>query len=124
VIDERTRQRFDLLVVDQRHLRPARVLQPRGEEVHSSAGPVPELDVNLAEVVLRELPLQPLEASAGSPRWSEFPERIRSEFLESTPIFAWSQWKRRLLVRWEYYASNFLGFVQLGCCISMLLREF
>jgi hypothetical protein len=33
------------------------------------------------------------------------------------------QWKRRLLVRWEYYASNFLGFVQLGC-ISMLLRQF
>jgi hypothetical protein len=28
------------------------------------------------------------------------------------------EWKRRLLVRWEYYASNFLGFVQLGCCIS------
>jgi transposase len=38
-------------------------------------------------------------------------------------FFAWLQWKRRLLVRWEYYASNFLGFVQLGC-ISMLLRQF
>jgi transposase len=25
-------------------------------------------------------------------------------------FFAWLQWKRRLLVRWEYYASNFLGF--------------
>src|SRR5512134_2987407 len=38
-------------------------------------------------------------------------------------FFAWLQWKRRLLVRWEYYASNFLGFVQLGC-ISILLRQF
>jgi transposase len=38
-------------------------------------------------------------------------------------FFAWLQWKRRLLVRWEYYASNFLGFVQLAC-ISMLLRQF
>jgi transposase len=38
-------------------------------------------------------------------------------------FFAWLQWKRRLLVRWEYYPSNFLGFVQLGC-ISMLLRQF
>jgi transposase len=38
-------------------------------------------------------------------------------------FFAWLQWKRRLLVRWEYYASNFLGFVQLGC-IVMLLRQF
>ena len=38
-------------------------------------------------------------------------------------FFAWLQWKRRLLVRWEYYAANFLGFVQLAC-ISMLLRQF
>jgi transposase len=29
-------------------------------------------------------------------------------------FFAWLQWKRRLLVRWEYYANNFLGFVQLA----------
>ncbi len=28
--------------------------------------------------------------------------------------FAWLQWKRRLLVRWEYYVSNFLGFVRAG----------
>jgi len=26
-------------------------------------------------------------------------------------FFAWLQWKRRLLIRWEYYATNFLGFV-------------
>ena len=38
-------------------------------------------------------------------------------------FFAWIQWKRRLLVRWEYYASNFLGFVQLAS-ITMLLRRF
>jgi len=38
-------------------------------------------------------------------------------------FFAWLQWKRRLLVRWEYYAANFLGFVQLAC-ITMLLRQF
>ena len=38
-------------------------------------------------------------------------------------FFAWLQWKRRLLVRWEYYAANFLGFVQLGC-IAILLRQF
>jgi transposase len=37
-------------------------------------------------------------------------------------FFAWLQWKRRLLVRWEYYATNFLGFVQLAC-ITMLLRQ-
>jgi transposase len=38
-------------------------------------------------------------------------------------LFAWMQWKRRLLIRREYYASNFLGFVQLAC-IAMLLRQF
>jgi transposase len=38
-------------------------------------------------------------------------------------FFAWLQWERRLLVRWEYYASNFLGFVQLAC-IAMLLKQF
>ena len=38
-------------------------------------------------------------------------------------FFAWIQWQRRLLVRWEYYSSNFLGFVQLAT-ISIFLRQF
>lgn len=38
-------------------------------------------------------------------------------------FFAWLQWQRRLLVRWEYYAENFLGFVQLAT-IGVLLRQF
>jgi len=37
-------------------------------------------------------------------------------------FFAWLQWQRRLLVRWEYYAHNFLGFVQLAS-ISILLKR-
>ncbi len=37
-------------------------------------------------------------------------------------FFAWLQWQRRLLVRWEYYAGNFLGFVQLAS-IVILLRQ-
>ena len=36
--------------------------------------------------------------------------------------FAWLQWKRRLVVRWEYYASNFLGFVELAS-ITILLKR-
>ncbi|MBS0183822.1 MAG: hypothetical protein JSS39_15635 [Nitrospira sp.] len=31
------------------------------------------------------------------------------------------QWKRRVLIRWEYDATNFLRFVQLAC-ITMLLK--
>ncbi len=38
-------------------------------------------------------------------------------------FFAWLQWKRRLLIRWEYYVTNFLGFVQLAS-ITMLLQRF
>ena len=36
--------------------------------------------------------------------------------------FAWLQWKRRLLVRWEYYPSNFLGFVELASLTILLKR--
>ena len=38
-------------------------------------------------------------------------------------FFAWLQWHRRLLVRWEYYPINFLGFVQLAS-IAILLKQF
>jgi len=38
-------------------------------------------------------------------------------------FFAWLQWRRRLLVRWELYPHNFLGFVQLAA-ICILLRHF
>jgi len=38
-------------------------------------------------------------------------------------FFAWRQWRRRLVVPWEYYPLNFLGFVQLAA-ICILLRHF
>src|ERR1700746_2499376 len=38
-------------------------------------------------------------------------------------FFAWIQWRRRLLVRWEFYPQNFLGFVQLACLL-ILFRQF
>jgi transposase len=38
-------------------------------------------------------------------------------------FFAWLQWKRRLLVRSEYYAQNFLGFIQLAS-VMMFLKRF
>jgi len=37
-------------------------------------------------------------------------------------FFAWIQWKRRLLTRWEYYPENFLGFVQLASAMVLLRR--
>ncbi len=38
-------------------------------------------------------------------------------------FFACMQWQRRLLVRWEYYSTNFLGFVQLAA-LCILLKQF
>ena len=38
-------------------------------------------------------------------------------------FFAWLHNYRRLTVRWEYHAANFLGFLKLGC-ILILLRNF
>lgn len=37
--------------------------------------------------------------------------------------FAWLQWQRRLVTRWEFHMQNFLGFVQLAS-IKILLRQF
>lgn len=47
---------------------------------------------------------------------------VTVDFVHGT-CAAWLQWQRRLLVRWEYYAENFLGFVQLAT-IGILLRQF
>jgi len=38
-------------------------------------------------------------------------------------FFAWIQWQRRFLVRWEYYPTNFLSFVQLAA-LCILLKRF
>lgn len=37
-------------------------------------------------------------------------------------LFAWLQNFRRIQVRYDYYADNFLGFVQLGCMMILLRR--
>lgn len=37
-------------------------------------------------------------------------------------FFAWLQWQRRLITRWEFYAANFLGFVQLASVMILLKR--
>jgi len=36
-------------------------------------------------------------------------------------LFAWLQWFRRLVTRYEFHAENFLGMVRLGC-MSIILR--
>ncbi len=38
-------------------------------------------------------------------------------------LFAWLKRFRRIALRWDHKAVNFLGFVQLGCAV-ILLRQF
>jgi transposase len=38
-------------------------------------------------------------------------------------LFAWLKRFRRIALRWDYKAENFLGFLQLGCLV-ILLRQF
>jgi len=35
-------------------------------------------------------------------------------------LFAWLQNFRRLVVRYEHHAENFLGMLHLGCCVILL----
>ena len=37
-------------------------------------------------------------------------------------FFAWLQWQRRIVTRWEYYPNNFLGFVQLASLLILFKR--
>ena len=51
--------------------------------------------------------------------------RRRSRYMRRRPVerfFAWIQWQRRILVRWEYHSQNFLGFVQLACLVILFKR--
>lgn len=65
VTDQGAHQCLDALVVDEGHGDEARVLPPRREEVDALAPPIDGEDVDLAEVVLRELTGKPFEANHG-----------------------------------------------------------
>lgn len=38
-------------------------------------------------------------------------------------LIAWLQNFRRIIVRYEYYPENYLGFVQLGCLVILLRQD-
>jgi hypothetical protein len=62
VVDERTHQCLRLLVRDDRHRRPARVLQARRKEMHALPRAIEEAHVDLSEIVLREFSGETLES--------------------------------------------------------------
>lgn len=67
--EQAAHQRLDAFVRDQSHVHPARVLEPRGEEVDPFLAPVEIAHLDLAKVVLREFPRHALEAH----QWGDGP---------------------------------------------------
>ena len=57
-----------------------------------------------------------LKAAAQSDKYSKMAP-VEQYLME---LFAWLQNFRRLLVRYERYAENFLGMLHLGCCLILL----
>ncbi len=46
--------------------------------------------------------------------------QVPRQSLTRQRLFAWLQNFRRLVVRYERYAENFLGMLYLGCCLILL----
>jgi transposase len=77
------------------------------------------LDARLAEQGL-EL-MAPPRANRQKPKTQDGrPLRRYKRRWKVERLFAWLQNFRRILVRHEYHAENYLGFVQLGCTIILL----
>lgn len=72
--------RLDVFVFDDRDGNEARILQTRREEMHAPLSTIDERDVDVPEVVLRELTRQALEANDGRRTWWTNPrdERVKS----------------------------------------------
>jgi transposase len=78
------------------------------------------LDVALAAVGIEMI--APHRANCKRPKTQDGrPRRRYKRRWKVERLFAWLQHFRRVLVRHEYHAENFLGFVHLGC-IMILLR--
>jgi len=65
------------------------------------------------------------ETLAGSFLWNKTQDgRALRRYLRRWVVerlFAWLHWFRRLVVRYEFHAENFLGMVRLGC-MKIVLR--
>jgi hypothetical protein len=65
-------------------------------------------------------------AASGQPKQAAHARSAKVKPLHATlarrALLAWIQWQRRILIRWEYHAHNFLGFVQLACPIILFKR--
>ena len=60
--------------------------------------------------------------ASGQPKQAAHARSAKVNPLHATLVVAWIQWQRRILIRWEYHAHNFLGFVQLACLVILFKR--
>jgi len=95
-----------------RLLKASRALFPFIEKVFADSAYAGEMIAN-ATLIAVEI----VRAKAGQVGFAVQPRRWVVE-----RFFAWIQWQRRILVRWEYYTQNFLGFVQLACLVILFRR--
>ncbi|MEZ5337411.1 MAG: hypothetical protein R3F46_04025 [bacterium] len=51
------------------------------------------------------------------------PSPLQAPLARVERFFAWLQWQRRLLERWELHSENFLGLVQLAV-VCIFLKQF
>jgi transposase len=78
-----------------------------------------QLGARRSEIFLKQLQLR-FAGSRLPPCRRRLSRYMRRWLVER--FFAWIQWQRRILVRWEYHAHNFLGFVQLACLVILFKR--
>ena len=92
---------------------PSRLI---GDKAHDSDG----LDAKLAAVYGIEM-IAPNRARRRKTQDGRKLRRYKKRW-KVERLFAWLHNFRRLVVRYEYHAANFLAFVQLGCAIILLRR--
>ena len=77
----------------------------------------------LDERLLRERGIEMIAPHRSSRRWRTQDGRPLRRYRRRWKVerlFAWLQNFRRITVRWERHAENYLGFVHLGCLVILL----
>jgi transposase len=98
------------------HARPKRLI---GDRAYDSDALDYELQQNGIEVI------SPHRFNRVKPKTQDGrPLRRYTKRWRVERLFAWLHNFRRLVVRYEYHADNFLGFVHLACIIILLRRGF
>jgi transposase len=81
-----------------------------------------ELAVKLAFERQIELIAPPRRNNQQSTTWNERTQDLYKNRWKIERLFSWLHGFRRIVIRWEYYVENFLGFIHLACSKILLER--